>query len=299
MYDKEISDVYDKIKIFGKMYEILRFVDPVKKKVLNFNDNYVNESDFQCFEFWDKNQICDNCISVRALNENETFVKIEYTKDRVYVVTSVPFELTDRRIVIELLKDNTNSMIFSAYDDKESSDRSNIYSMINNMNNLALRDALTGVYNRRYINERLPVDIINAAILDRNLSIILTDIDFFKRVNDTYGHLVGDSALKIFADTILNCIPAETGWLARYGGEEFLVCLPDTNIDVAAELAELMRKTIEDKLIICGEHVFKITASFGVCCEKPKQGEKVEEVIQLADTKLYIAKNNGRNRVEL
>lgn len=295
MYDKEVQDIIDKLAVFDKMYEVMRFVDPVLKKVVIYKNNKVNEHAAQCFDFWGKNKICENCISIRALNENKTFVKIEYTPDKVFMVTAIPYELDERRIVIELLKDTTNSMIFK---NGEYENTSEIYAMIDSMNNLALKDPLTNTYNRRYINERLPVDLIGTALSNQEISIIMADIDFFKKVNDTYGHLAGDEVLKIFARTISCCLKREGDWLARFGGEEFLICLPGAGITKSADIAEKMRREIESKEIVSGNNRIKITASFGVCSARPAQDSKMESLIEEADKKLYLAKNNGRNRVE-
>lgn len=173
-----------------------------------------------------------------------------------------------------------------------------MYKLIDSMKSISLKDSLTGIYNRRYINEKLPVEIISASLSEQSLSIIMVDIDFFKKVNDVYGHLTGDCTLKSLADILLGCIKRESDWVSRYGGEEFLVCLPGAGLEKALEIAEHIRKTVENSVILCGEHTIKITASFGVCSIKPSPGASVENLIDCADKKLYEAKNNGRNRVE-
>ena len=93
------------------------------------------------------------------------------------------------------------------------------------MNKVAYSDPLTGIYNRRYVIEKFPVDLINAALLTKGISIIMVDIDYFKVVNDKYGHLAGDQTLKKVAETLSGCIKRGSDWIARYGGEEFLVCM--------------------------------------------------------------------------
>ncbi len=201
-------------------------------------------------------------------------------------------ELSNRRMVEALLKNTTDSMVFG------NENHSEIYEMIDSMNTLALKDTLTGIYNRRYINEKLPVDIISASLSEQSLSIIMADIDFFKKVNDTYGHLIGDFALKNFAETLSGCIQRESDWVSRYGGEEFIICLPGAGIEKALEIAERIRRTVENKEIRCGEHTIRITASLGVCSVVPTPSTNVKNLIECVDGKLYLAKNNGRNRVE-
>lgn len=297
MYDIDLQEVLDKVSIFDKIYEILRLVDPIQKKVVSYKNNIISDLDGSCFDFWGKNLMCNNCVSIRAYYENKTFVKIEYSEERIFVITAIPIELNNRRIVIELLKDNTDSLIFTGIEG-QSSNRSEIYTMIDYMNNLVMKDELTGIYNRRYINEKLPVDLLEASLLEQSLSIIIADIDFFKKVNDVYGHLVGDCALKSFVNILKECLQRKSDWIARYGGEEFLICIPGADLDRTLEIAELMRKSVEETEINCKEDTFKITASFGVYNAIPKKGDTIEIFIGQADTKLYLAKDNGRNRVE-
>jgi two-component system, cell cycle response regulator len=308
-YDNEIQEILHNLKVVDKIYEQVRFVDPLNKKVIDsFNKNEVRENDvkdtpnsvphrnLKCFEMWGKGRICDNCISIRAYNENQTLVKLEYSPDQIYMITAVPVELNNKKIVVELMKDMTNSIVFGNGDYDNTS--SAMYEMIDNLNNLALKDSLTGAYNRRYIQEKLPIDLINASFSKQSLSIIMADIDFFKKINDTYGHLTGDEILKRFTEVLQACIKRESDWVARFGGEEFLICLPGAGLEKAVEVAETMRQTVEANFLLWGPNQIALTASFGVCSFHVFEEVTVEGVIQCADQMLYKAKNKGRNRVE-
>ena len=250
-----------------------------------------------CFDFWGKNKVCDNCISMRAYNDNKTYVKIEYNKDKIYLITAVPHDLNDRRVVIEILKDITNSLLLSSYEN-EAIDSTGIHALIDNMNKFAYSDPLTGLYNRRYIIEKLPIDLLNTTLLSSEFSIIMADIDHFKLINDNYGHLAGDQALKTVAETLSGCIKRESDWIARYGGEEFLICIPGANLDFALKTSECMRKAIESTPIMYEDKMLSLTASFGVYSIKTTENTSVDDLLKLADEKLYSAKKNGRNRVE-
>lgn len=295
MYDKEVQEILDKLLVFDKMYDVIRLVDPVAKKLISYKNNTISELAIKCFDLWEKDKICENCISIRALYENKTYVKIEYNHEKIFMVTAIPYELEDRKIVIELFKDATNSMVFGSEEHENSSE---VHSMIDSMNNLVLKDPLTSIYNKRYINERLPIDLISAALSKKDISIIMADIDFFKKVNDTYGHLAGDEVLKSFANTISGCIDSDSDWVSRFGGEEFLICLNGAGLEKTIEVAEKMRAEVEAKEIELNKNTTRITASFGVYTMKPVLESKVEHFIEFADKKLYAAKNNGRNRVE-
>ncbi|WP_051572146.1 GGDEF domain-containing protein [Ruminiclostridium cellobioparum] len=298
MKEKDFEQLLGCLDIIRNMYEHIRFVDPVNSKVINVNEK--NEIDteaeeIKCYTFWGNTTVCKNCISMRAYIENKSFVKIEYNPDKIVMTTAVPVELKEGRVVVELLKDATDSLIF---ENKLSGDITELLIMIDNINNLAVRDALTGIYNRRYINEKLPIELMSSIINKKLLSVIMIDIDHYKRVNDTYGHLVGDTVLKTLTGIIQSCIRRDTDWLARYGGEEFLVCLPGAPLRMTVEIAESMRKAIESRTIVSGDHEIKVTASFGVSCRIYTKDNNYEDVIEEADKNLLLAKRNGRNRVE-
>lgn len=295
MEDNDLKQLLQDLRIFEEGYDTIRIVDPVKKKVLSLKNNIVLETEQGCFSMWERNQICENCISIRAYNEEKSFVKVEYAPEYIYIVTAIPVKLNDRLVVIELLKDATHSMIL---EHAPSDAKSEIHALIDNLNVLALRDELTGVYNRRYINQRLPVDMINASVSGRSLSVIMADIDFFKKVNDTYGHLAGDAVLKQFTRILQGCLQRSTDWVARYGGEEFLMVLPDCDAEKAGKLAEKMRHAVNEHSFDIGHECIHVTSSFGVNSMKEYDNPTFEELIADVDKKLYRAKTNGRNRVD-
>jgi diguanylate cyclase (GGDEF)-like protein len=165
---------------------------------------------------------------------------------------------------------------------------------------LSRKDSLTGCYNRGYLNEHLQHEIKRASRYHHPLSVALCDIDHFKRVNDTFGHLCGDMILKEFVKRLMSLIRSDMDWLARYGGEEFLLVLPETTFKNAGRLAERLRKQISKKEFNWEGEKITITASFGVTgLDKDIPGENfsLDDLIEMADQYLYQAKNSGRDRV--
>jgi len=165
---------------------------------------------------------------------------------------------------------------------------------------LSVTDPLTGSYNRGYLNDRYPQEIQRAKRFKNPLSLVLCDIDHFKKVNDTYGHLTGDQVLKKVVGSITKSLREKVDWVVRYGGEEFLMVLPETGVDGARIVAERVRSAISEMSIKTKENTFHITASFGVTgCDFNATDEKIimEDMINTADGYLYQSKREGRNRV--
>ena len=162
------------------------------------------------------------------------------------------------------------------------------------LNQVARLDPLTGMANRRDMMTKLSNELKRSERYDHPVSTILLDIDHFKKVNDTYGHGVGDRVLIALAK-ILNSGIRETDSAARWGGEEFLICLPHTSPEDAEKVAEKLRRTIAENWIINEEEQIGITISAGVA--EYKRQSSMDDLIRAADDALYEAKEQGRNRV--
>lgn len=165
---------------------------------------------------------------------------------------------------------------------------------------LSIVDPLTGCYNRGYMAERIPKEIYRAQRYQRGLSIIMCDIDHFKKINDTHGHQAGDEVLKSFVDLLSRTVRKGEDWVARYGGEEFIITLPETDPSKAIEVAEKIRLATSETSIAFGNRSIRITASFGVAgfeAEAVPSHIAFENLIDRADQYLYSSKENGRNRV--
>lgn len=161
---------------------------------------------------------------------------------------------------------------------------------------LAIHDSLTGLFLRRYFAQRLSQEMTRALRKKNELSLLLMDLDQFKRYNDTYGHSAGDIVLKAVAMILLYMFDRPGNMVCRYGGEEFAVLLPDCGRAKALELAEGLRKKIESQPVILRREKTHITASMGVATF-PRDAQLKEDLIQKVDDALYAAKRKGRNCV--
>ncbi|MBU1196391.1 MAG: diguanylate cyclase [Proteobacteria bacterium] len=159
---------------------------------------------------------------------------------------------------------------------------------------MSTRDALTGLYNRQYMDDLLSKEFNRARRYKTQLSCLLFDLDYFKKINDTYGHACGDQILKEVA-ALLSKNRRESDSVFRYGGEEFFMLLPHTDIQGASVVAENLRKNCESEIFTYGKHQIYVTISTGIASMQVSEPESATEFIVQADTALYQAKKNGRN----
>ncbi len=168
---------------------------------------------------------------------------------------------------------------------------------VQNSIEMAITDALTGLHNRRYMETHLATLADQAATRAKPLALMMLDIDFFKSINDRYGHDAGDDVLREFAVRIRKSIRG-IDLACRYGGEEFVIVMPETDLHVAGMVAERLRRSIagEPFSIEKGTKRLDVTISIGIATLEIK-GEAISDVLKRADQALYRAKNDGRNRV--
>lgn len=156
---------------------------------------------------------------------------------------------------------------------------------------LARTDYLTKALNRRAFIERLQEEFERTKRTQQGFAMILVDIDFFKCVNDEFGHLAGDYVLQKFAECLGNIV-RPYDFIGRYGGEEFIICLPDTAIEQAIAVAERMRESVEALEVEYMNSRIKVTGSFGVASYDQNSSDTLDELIERADSAMYMAKNH-------
>lgn len=290
----DVKELLAKISNFKNLYQRLRVVDVKRKTSFEYDvdKDEIKEGTY-CYKIWNKNKACENCISMRVLSEKKTIFKFEHDGEKIYLITAFDAEMEGRNLIFEFISEATDSELILL---EKNSQNNGIINLVDSFNNKIIKDDLTKIYNRRYINERLPYEMIQAKLQESDLTIIMADIDFFKDVNDNYGHVAGDFVLKEFAMILQDNIPQDDGWVARYGGEEFLICIRK-NLDEVLIQAEKMRKDVEHNIFKYKNRDVRITCSMGIK-EYNRKSENLEEYIDKADINLYKAKNNGRNRVE-
>lgn len=292
-------------KIIETQYE-LNYVIPIIGEML---DKFF--TDYLIYIFLrDENLGVNGLAWPMACNDIKIIKMIETINDKIFSEDKKTYALplfSETKNVGVLVAKSTNEKITDKDIDYLNQLSTQIATTINRANvyaeilKHATLDALTGFYNRRQLEERIKQEVSNAKRQKAPLCGIMTDIDFFKSVNDTYGHAVGDLVLKTIAK-VIRCQLREYDIAGRYGGEEFSILLPFTRINEAQMVAERLRKTIEDKVIDISKinpdsevKTIKVTLSLGVY--EMKENDNECDLLIKADKALYQAKNTGRNKV--
>jgi diguanylate cyclase (GGDEF)-like protein len=170
------------------------------------------------------------------------------------------------------------------------------FQRFSSVKNMAIYDTLTGLYNRRYFEEKLEVEAQKSFYSGAPISLVMVDIDFFKKVNDTFGHTEGDQVLcKI--SSLLKASVRKKDTVARYGGEEFILILPEAGLEQSFVIAERIRQLVENTPFEVGRAQVNLTLSMGISNFPSHRVKSREELVKMADQALYDAKRGGRNKV--
>ncbi len=280
-----LDELKGHLDFFQSMYDAVRLVDPVAKSVLEYRGNERFYIDEVCFNYWNNGKICDNCISIRAYTDRQCYMKLEQTPDAIMMVTALFIENDHGPAVLELLKNATETMLFG---DGVYAQGRMMTDVVVELNDLIIKDELSGLYNRRYVDERLPVDIIKSTFSNLPLSLAFLDVDGLKKINDLCGHAAGDKFLACAAEAMSRCIRSGTDWVARYGGDEFIVCLNNTSYEDAVKILERIYTKISE-IKIPGNEEITGSISYGIYTMHHEQLTS-EALIALADKRMYQAK---------
>lgn len=232
-----------------------------------------------------------------AINFNEQLLSAKQTRDAALQSEQEAIEAKDE--LISLQEKNRSDLEYSIEERtlelqvalRELSEKNK------ELEKLSAIDPLTGLMNRRYFDDRIVAECRRSKREMSKLGIAMLDIDHFKKINDSYGHLCGDHCLKIFALTLQETIKRPSDIICRYGGEEFVLILPNTDQDGLLNLLEKVRKEVESKHIIFEGQELHMTVSIGGCSRVVLSEDESTSIVAFADKQLYEAKASGRNRV--
>ncbi|MDL2227040.1 GGDEF domain-containing protein [Deltaproteobacteria bacterium OttesenSCG-928-M10] len=289
-----LNEVLESQDNFLHIYDIIRLVAPQRGELLEYDHSSgIKKTGVSCIDVFGTDERCQNCTSIRAFYSGKTMVKLEYSKGKVLLVISVPVTVNDCQVVAELVKDISDSM---TVDIRDHSRVDKVTGVIQSLNKLATTDALTGLFNRRYLDEKMPEIIEDCHKNGQHMCCALLDIDNFKQVNDTYGHPVGDQVLAATSHTIASYIRRSSDMAVRYGGEEFFMLFVGVDLTTGRNVLERVCRQIEQTPIKIDGHTLSVTVSIGLAELFPDENAK--ELLTRCDKLLYRAKKNGKNRVE-
>lgn len=237
-----------------------------------------------------------NMSAILASTEEEIFremIRAQSEHRNHFLLKHKPFGETERDVEVYSgpVMVNERTLLYSVIHDVTKRRQ-----LEKELQKLATIDSLTGAFNRHEFMRRAQAEMVRARRYDHPLSVLMLDLDYFKYINDTYGHRVGDDALGTFAEACRECL-RETDVFGRLGGEEFAIVLTETQVRAAKKAAERLRKTLAVAAIDTGKGPTNITTSIGLSA-MTTEDESIDDILNRADKALYKAKHKGRNRVE-
>ena len=271
----------------SQLFDAVRLVDPISMTAYTIEDGEFHAQPDNCFHVWNRTARCENCVSSRCFMERERYSKFEFINNDIYHVVAQPVEVDGKRYVLEVVTASNDNVLLSAFGNNEFVDR------VTTFNRKMYTDDLTGLSNRRYLDERLNI-LINRSVLDGTpLSVVMLDIDDFKDINDGLGHLAGDKVLSRVAEVLREALaPTTEDILARYGGDEFVAALRNVSV---AEL-ECRLRSIPPIDVDGG---MRVTFSVGAYYQEKVENLDAQTLIQRADHAMYDAKATGKNSFEV
>lgn len=277
------------INVLDNVFGIRRIVDAKNKNIINFDENKDINSDYHCcFDFWKTGKECINCISMRSLNENKSYSKFETVDNKLYMIISAPIKIKNDIYVAELVKDISEDTLSQSFDSLLNKE---LKEEILRLNELVVTDELTSIFNRRFLNEKLPYSIKQISNIINSLSIVIIDVDKFKYINDSYGHTCGDYILKNISSILKDFSNKHMGWVARYGGDEFIMAFENLSEESTYDLCNNLKDYIKEKEFCYKDKIIKVSCSYGVTVIT-NNDISVENIFSDIDNKLFVDKIN-------
>ena len=264
------------IQQLRKVFDMVRLVDVSSGTQFGLDEaGNIVSSPHQCYAVWKKHKRCENCISAKAYAKRGKLTKFEFVENEIYYVIAMYIEVEDISYVMEMVSKVSDETLFATYGEGK------FIEAITNYNKKLFIDSMTGVYNRLYYDEQL-LELNSQAVA-------VADMDNFKMINDTYGHIAGDEALKSVAAVIKLCVQC-TDAVVRYGGDEFVIVFgAGTRESIGGILEEIRRKVSE--IVLEKYPQIRLSVSMGGKYSK----KKTKELFQEADQILYRAKKDKNN----
>jgi len=291
---EKVSFLFSKIKLI--LEKVINRVTYISHQIFDLLDESI---DLMNSDTYVDKKILDELNSMTSLVNNKDEIDNilqEITGDLDKLIGRIEEKLLKKDKTLEKIRMNKNSLDseFSEYKN-QANELDKLKAELNKFRVETITDFLTGLYNKKYLENKLKEHLDLNKRYGKIFSVIFLDIDDFKYVNDTYGHLVGDYVLKYFSDIIKKNL-RKVDYAFRFGGEEFLILLPETGKSKASNVAERIRQNVSKTTFKYKNHKIKITVSMGVA-EVSSDTQNAENVLDWADKNLIKAKQTGKNRI--
>lgn len=278
-YKMSFAQARTMVEELKKVFDVVLFVDVETNKIISIDEkNNIHTSPYSCYSLWERTGKCQNCTSHKAKASKSSTTKFEYVNNEFYYVISEYMEVDGNPYVLELVSKIKENFEVALYG------KTNMSQSIEDLQKKLYTDELTGVYNRRYLEDRM--------YRDKNIcAVAMVDLDYFKNVNDKYGHFVGDVILSETSKVMLESVRSKD-MVIRYGGDEFIIMFSEISRSIVEMRLNQIRLNIQNTLLKNTgiERTCSIGCAFGSC--------SVEYLLQEADKMLYEAKKT-RNRVSV
>lgn len=286
-----MDDLYYKVKeklwILDNMYDVMRIIDPINKNVINISNQPNMVGSGKCYDLLNRGEMCKNCISVRVEVEKDTFIKLEYVSNGVMLIIATSISINGQRYIVEIIK-NVSAQKNKILNDKF---HSHVKNVIDNLNEKVIKDESTSVYNRIYIESRLPVDLNNSIVNENNLSIIMLDIDEAENVNGKYGQEVLSVFLKNISEIISECVDEKSYWIGRYSKNKYIIVLNNIHKQEACNIANEIKSLLKDHTFQYNNEIMKLNINLGVYCS---ENERIDIKNILVDLESIISEEKQK-----
>ncbi len=276
------------LRVLRENFELVRIVEPRQCAVCDDQGQPGAES---CHQVWGKPERCENCLSMRVVQEKGYLNKLELLNDRAFSVYSKYIEIDDKPRALEMVNEVTSGIQFGEMNMRD------VVNQIRRFNRQLITDFLTGVYNRQYLQEHFAATL-ESAPAGQEYCLAVMDLDHFKSINDRYGHPAGDAVLVQVARQWAQALETLKGaFVARYGGDEFVAVAPSIDYDAFCSLIRRVYEISARRCELPGGGWAHFTVSVGCACRGEGCGSW-EALFALADQRMYRRKQAGGDGVE-
>jgi diguanylate cyclase (GGDEF)-like protein len=296
-YDPADEGSIDRVLAFmaqsGELFDVMRIVDPVARKVLERVSTGAAPSPFPCNGFWSGEDTCRDCLAARAFRENRRLSRMLFHKGTMYLSSAIPFQTGGRGIVVELLHNLTGNLVAASGD---SIDATELQSLFDQADHASTIDALTGLLDRNSVEVRLPRELDRAHSTRYPLSLVLISIDGFARLRSRHGDAFCDAVLRVAGEMLQRSMRVEQDWVARSSENSFLVVMRNTGNAGVQTVAERIRGRITRLEIPKDGMTVPVTASVAIHIEVPTCPTE-GLLLPLLEKKVLAAESEGGDRV--